>query len=68
MSEWPKRYDWDYDGVSNNEVGDYVLLKDFERLLEFTAKLFEQRHGGLLELGKLKYNILLQLKKEAEND
>jgi len=61
MSEWPKSF-------YVPAVGQVVKLEDFERLLTFAVNFISPYNPGPLPLDKLRENILLQLKKEAEND
>jgi hypothetical protein len=76
MSEWPERYslyNYGYGNIDDVQIdldheGEYVKFEDFERLLTFVAKVFDERHSTPLDLYKLKESILVQLKKEAEND
>ena len=65
MSEWPEKYAFDVPGLRDV---DFVKREDFERLLTFTVKFISPYNPGPLPLDVLRENILLQLKKEAEND
>lgn len=74
MSEWPKRYEpsldkeGDFHAMFESSEGNFIVLEDFERLLTFTVNSLNPRHPFPWILDKLKESILLQLKKEAEND
>ena len=73
MSEWPKRYepslnrDGFYHAMFESSSGQFVEFEHFERLLTFTINFISPYNPGPLPLEVLRENILLQLKKEAEN-
>ena len=74
MSEWPKRYvpsrdrEGYFHAMFESSEGNFIVLEDFERLLTFTANFMSPYNQGPFHLDKLKKSILLQVKKEAEND
>ena len=71
METWPIRFDTVKSMPGAMEVatlGQFVEYEDYDKLLNFVAKVFEERHNSPLDLYKLKASILLQLKREAKND
>jgi hypothetical protein len=72
MSEWPKRYKCNIlDGripvMMEDKDAQYVLLKDFDRLLDCFAKTLWHSNGKKT-MPELKEMILNQIRNEGEKN